>query len=74
MQQDELRVVTLKAEPGKWITQKGETQSRTFAQILYLAQNDSPDNWEEWTDEQRTTWQQEQQRHEAVQDNTEAEQ
>lgn len=50
----------IKASEGKYLTQKTlENESgRIFALTLYLADNDSEDNWREATQEEYYEWQQ----------------
>lgn len=49
----------IKASEGMYLTQKNlENESgRTFALTLYLADNDSADNWREATQEEYYKWQ-----------------
>lgn len=51
----------IKASEGKYLTQKNlESEGgRIFALSLYLADNDSEDNWREATQEEYYEWQQE---------------
>lgn len=50
------------ASEGKYFTQKNieNEGGRTFAITLYLADNDSPDNWREATQEEYYAWQKKQ--------------
>lgn len=52
----------IKASEGMYLTQKNvENESaRTFAVSLYLADNDSEDNWREATQEEYYLWQKKQ--------------
>lgn len=51
----------IKASEGNYLTQKTleNEGSRVFALSLYLADNDSEDNWREATQEEYYAWQQE---------------
>lgn len=44
----------LMAQPGMWITNAKPlpTEEQAWGQTVYLAANDSPDNWREATDEE----------------------
>ena len=57
MKQTEYSVQIIEAEEGKTLTQAAEVtlQERVFSKKLYLAVNDSPDNWKEITDEEAAT-------------------
>lgn len=57
MKQTEYSVQIIEAEEGKTLTQAAEVtlQERVFGKKLYLAVNDSPDNWKEITDEEAAT-------------------
>lgn len=50
------------ASEGMYLTQKNieNEGGRTFAITLYLADNDSPDNWREATQEEYYAWQKKQ--------------
>ena len=49
----------ISASEGHYLTQKNleNEGGRTFAISLYLADNDSPDNWREATQEEYYEWQ-----------------
>lgn len=57
MKQTEYSVQIIEAEEGKTLTQVAEValQDRVFSKKLYLAVNDSADNWKEITDEEAAT-------------------
>lgn len=57
MKQTEYSVQIIEAEEGKTLTQVAEValQERVFSKKLYLAVNDSPNNWKEITDEEAAT-------------------
>lgn len=57
MKQTEYSVQIIEAEEGKTLTQAADVtlQERVFSKKLYLAVNDSPDNWKEITDEEAAT-------------------
>ncbi len=59
-QTKQITVEVLTASEGMWITQASETDDRLFAKTLRLAINDDIDNWTEWTDEQKNTFEAEQ--------------
>ena len=46
-----LRKLTPKA--GMWLTQTYETQNRVFSDGVYLAVNESPDNWRDATEQEK---------------------
>lgn len=50
------------ASEGMYLTQRNieNEGGRTFTITLYLADNDSPDNWREATQEEYYTWQKKQ--------------
>lgn len=52
----------ISASEGHYLTQKNleNEGGRTFAISLYLADNDSPDNWREATQEEYYEWQKKQ--------------
>lgn len=54
MKQTAYSVQVIEAEEGKSLTQAAEVslQERVFSKKLYLAVNDTPDNWKEITDEE----------------------
>lgn len=41
---------------GMWLTQMSKTDARIFSQEIYLAVNDSPENWREATEQERLEW------------------
>lgn len=59
-QTKQITVEVLTASEGMWITQASETDDRVFAKTLRLAINDDADNWTEWTNEQKTAYEEEQ--------------
>lgn len=59
-QTKQITVEVLTASEGMWITQASETDDRVFGKTLRLAINDDADNWTEWTDEQKTAYEEEQ--------------
>lgn len=68
-----LRKLTPKA--GMWLTQVGETENRVFSDGVYLAVNDSPDNWRDATEEEKLEYEAEEKaRMEAEQAEYEAQQ
>lgn len=54
MKQTAYSVKVIEAEESKILTQAAEVslQERVFSKKLYLAVNDTPDNWKEITDEE----------------------
>ena len=45
-------------DDGMWLTQKQieDESKRGFSQLMFLGINDTPDNYVEWTDEQKEQW------------------
>lgn len=55
----QIELIELKPAQGKWLTQKDIADNeRIFSQHVFLAENDSSDNWEEWSDVQKSTFEQ----------------
>ena len=54
MRQSNYTVTIIEASEGHTLTQAGDISAneRTMAKKVYLAVNDSPDNWKEITDEE----------------------
>lgn len=54
----QVQIRTLTAAKGKWITTKNQNpdMGKVFAKIIYLGANDSPENYEEVTDKQKTDY------------------
>jgi len=52
MIQEEIKVRVIKPSEGCKLTQAGEVKNedRVISELIYLAANDSPDNWTEITD------------------------
>ena len=53
-----VQVTELRPTAGHWITSKaiGDDSKRFFSDFIILAQNDSANNYEEWTDAQKVEW------------------
>ena len=53
-----VQLTELRPTEGHWITKKViENESeRFFSDFIILAQNDTADNYEEWTDAQKVEW------------------
>lgn len=49
-----IQITTLEPDDGKWLT-NGET----FSKKVYLGKNDSPDNWQEITEEEKERFEKE---------------
>lgn len=49
---------TIKAKEGMWLTQAAETETgaRVYSKELWLAVNDSAENWRDATDEEYQAW------------------
>lgn len=49
---------TIQAKEGMWLTQFAETDvvSRVYSKELFLAVNDSAENWRDAADEEYQTW------------------
>lgn len=62
MKNSNYTVQIIEPSEGMWLKQKSATEIKdiTFAKKVYLAINDSPDNWEEVTDEYKTEIEQKQ--------------
>lgn len=72
---NEKKITLRKLTPteGMWLTQMGNTDARIFSQEIYLAVNDSPENWREATEQEKLEWEEaEQARMEAEQAEYEA--
>ena len=54
----EVKITEIRPTAGNWITKKlvENEQERWFSDFIILAQNDSADNYEEWTDAQKVEW------------------
>lgn len=53
------KTVTLRCltpSEGMWLTQAYETENRVFSDGVYLAVNESPDNWREATEIEKLEW------------------
>lgn len=48
-------------DAGLWLTQATleDENARIFSQLMFLGINDTPDNYVEWTDEQKQEWERE---------------
>lgn len=56
MQTSEIKITKITATENKWIAPvKNNPYEPTFAREVYLGEGDSPENWIEVTDEQKTT-------------------
>lgn len=53
-----VQLTELRPTEGHWITSKSvDTEpNRFFSDFIILAQNDSVDNYEEWSDSQKLEW------------------
>lgn len=53
-----VQITELRPTVGHWITSKviEDESKRFFSDFIILAQNDSADNYEEWTDAQKIEW------------------
>ena len=51
----------LTPDEGLWLTQKtlANEDERIFSQLMFLGINDTPDNYTEWTEEQKEQWERE---------------
>lgn len=58
-----VQLTELKPTVGHWITKKvvENENERFFSDFVILAQNDSVNNYEEWTEAQKVAWEEEHQ-------------
>lgn len=55
MKNSDYIIKVIESSEGMWLTLKDcEIENKCFAKKVYLAINDTPDNWEEVTDEYKT--------------------
>ena len=59
MKTTDFTVRVIEPSEGKWLTNSGDVplRDRVFSRKVFLAVNDSPDNWAEITDEEYREWQ-----------------
>lgn len=56
METREMKVTVLTASEGRWLTQSADvpTENRVYVRTAYVGRADTPDNWREASDEERT--------------------